>query len=137
MLAKLKVLPTSLKAVVWLNIMLAILPLIRCITSIGGAPDRAIIDSFSAIFSALVVMGILQKSTCVRGFALGLAWLSIGSGGLIFFISIFAAICAPHHNWLLAAKIMAIPLAISGVIAWGLMTKKSKIYFGIISDEEN
>ncbi|HTB79681.1 MAG TPA: hypothetical protein VK717_02215 [Opitutaceae bacterium] len=111
--------------------------LIIRLTSIGKRPDRIMVDLLSAMISVLIVSGILQKSKRIRNLALGLAWLGVIFGGLIFFASVFAAIYTPHHNWLLIAKIMTVPLVTSGMIAWGLMTQKSKIYFGLISNEAN
>lgn len=124
MLSKISTLPGPLKAVVWLNIVSALLAAIAGLASLTTAPATEVLSNLgSAVIAALVVVGILQKSKLVRMLVLIFSWIGIVLYAIGF---VFGLVMAG-----LIALFALIPLSIAGVTVWGLMAAPSKRYFGI------
>jgi len=116
-------LPTPLKVVTWLNIVLAVLTLVQSLTDITSVSLSANIENgFNVLLSVLIVIGIIQASRLIRIIVLICSWIiaiMIGLG--IPFLVMQAGI----------PPIFAVILfSVSVITIWGLCTRKSRAYFG-------
>lgn len=124
MISKFSALPGSVRVVVWLNVIGAILSLIAGIAIMqSGRTSEVLKNLISAFASFLVVMGILQRSKLIRMLVLVLAWIAVVLFG---FALVFAFFTVG-----LAAIVITIPLSFSVVTVWGLRTEEAKSYFRI------
>jgi len=124
MFSKINALPGSVRVVVWLNLIGAVLSLIAGIAIMQSGPASEVIKNIvSALISFLVVLGILQRSKTVRMLVLVLAWIAVVLFGFALVVALFAAG--------LAAVVIVIPLVVSVVTVWGLRTEEAKSYFRI------
>jgi hypothetical protein len=123
LIARINDLPTPLKVVVWLNIVLGAITLIESLAYMSGNPTSANIENgFSVLISVLIVVGIIQASRFIRIFVLICSWISVIMIGIgLPFLLIHAG----------AQAILAlIPFLVSVVTIWGLSARRSKAYFG-------
>lgn len=123
MISRINQLPGPLRAVVWLNVILAFITLVAAIAVITSAFTDALVNIASAAISILVVAGILQRSKVVRTLVLIFAWLGIVFTG-------FGAIFALFTIGIIAVMAV-IPLGINILTVWGLTAASSRRYFGI------
>jgi hypothetical protein len=116
-------LPTPLKIVTWLNVILAAINLVQALAYVSSVPMSTNIENaFGVLLSILVLIGIIQASRLIRIIVLICSWIAVimMSLGLVFaFIQIG-----------LQAIMILLPISISAVTIWGLSTQRSKAYFG-------
>jgi len=123
MIDRINDLPTPLKVVVWLNLVLAAITLIESVAWTTSVPMATNIENgFSILISVLVVVGIIQASRFIRIFVLICSWIT----------AIMAGIGIPLLFVQLGAQsiLLAVPFVVSVVTIWGLCARRSKAYFG-------
>jgi len=122
MISKINALPGPLKAVVWLNLVIAALAGIGGIATLTSPKLMdAIVSLATAGISILVVLGILQRSKLVRMLILIFGWLGIALYG-------FSGVIAIFTIGLMAVAVL-IPLGVNVLTVWGLMAASSREYF--------
>lgn len=120
---RLSALPTPLKIVVWLNLVLAATSLITWLSEATALPLQGNVQNgLDILLSVLIVIGILQASRLIRIIVLVFSWIAVISTGIAFFFAI--------SQIGLHAAIVLLPFSISAVTIWGLSTQRSKAYFG-------
>ena len=129
MFSKIATLPTSVKVVVWLNLISGGLSLISGLAMLQSAPASETAKSLgSALLAVLVVFGILQRSKAVRMLVLAFAWIGVVLFG-------FALVTTVSFAGMVGILFL-IPLAVSAVTVWGLRTEDAKVYFGRSASNE-
>lgn len=124
MLSKLSSLPGPLKAVVWLNIVVALYTAIVGVATLTSEPySSVLINLGTAVISGLVVIGILQKSRMIRMLILCFAWLGMVVSGVSLVIAVYL-------NGLFGV-VAIMPLGLNVLTVWGLRAASTKVYFGI------
>lgn len=116
-------LPTPLKVVVWLNLILAAISLVQTLAYLSSVSVSTNIENvFSVLISILVVIGIIQASRLIRIIVLVCSWIAVimMSLGLVLVLTQIG----------LQAVMILLPMSISAVTIWGLSTQRSKAYFG-------
>ncbi len=124
MISKFKNTPFPLKAVCVVYLCLGVLQLIGLVFNYGEfAVQNRIVAISYAVFTVLVLLGVMEKSKFIRKLLLVIAWLEVVIPFLILpFLGMIAG---------LEFFYLAIPFAISVFTIWGFMNRESKHYFGI------
>jgi len=123
LLERISDLPTPLKVVVWLNIVVALISTIESLAYVASVPASTNVENAFGIFlSVLIVVGIIQASRLVRIFVLICSWIAA--------IMLGIAIPFAFMQFGMQAMLGLITFAVSVVTIWGLSVRRSKAYFG-------
>jgi len=116
-------LPTPLKVVVWLNLVLAAVSTVESLAYMTSVPlSTNIENAFGILISVLIVVGIMQASRFIRIFVLICSWITA------IMLGIAIPFALMHIG--LQALLGIITFAVSVVTIWGLSANRSKAYFG-------
>lgn len=116
-------LPTPLKVVIWLNIILTAISLVQALAYLTSVPlSTNIENAFNVLISVLIIVGIIQASRLIRIIVLVFSWITV------IMIGIGIPILLMHIG--LQTLLALIPFSVSAVTIWGLSTSRSKAYFG-------
>jgi len=122
---KLGDIPTSLKVVLWLNAILALVTIAQSLAYITTAPLSTNVENgLNVLLSVLIIIGIIQASRLIRIVVLIFSWIAVLMIGIGMILLFADGIFAPQVIWAI------IPFAIGIINIWGLCTRRSKIYFG-------
>ncbi len=124
MIKRINALPTSLKVVVWVNLVIGVIGAVQTVASMQVLPlNQTVVNGLNFVCCVLVVLGILQKSRFIRILTLILSWLAVVLLGVSAIIAFFV----------IGLQVLAvlIPVLVSGATIWGLTTKEANIYFGL------
>ncbi len=126
-MTKIKDLPSPLKIVAFANIVVIAVSTIMTVLEFSQSTTQDLVVSGVSIFlTILIVLGILEKSKFIRTLALIFSGLATAMGLLS--LPFVIASTGIESLWIVYS------LAVSVVTIWGLMTKETKLYYGITKE---
>ena len=124
MFRQFKNLPLSLRIVCWLQFALSCFSLLGTLQAFAAStPSEILANILGTVLPLLVVLGILQRSRFIRMLVLVLTCVGV----VFYLLYLLIAMITMTREGLL----IFIPLVISGLTIWGLVSHQAREFFRI------